>query len=341
MPDTTTRDIVVIGSSLGGIAALSELAAQLTPDLPAAVFIAQHVAADSPAELSRILARAGALPAVTAEDGMAIETGRIYVAPPDRHMLLTPAGVRVVFGPRENRSRPAVDPLFRTAAAYYRNRVVGLILTGLQDDGASGLLAVRRCGGIAVVQAPDDAEHSEMPRRALETVEAHHQAPLAGIGDLIGQLVRESPAEPPPVPEAILLEARLTEKAMGIEDWHALPGAPTTFTCPDCAGPIREIEPAPTRRYRCAVGHAFSAEAMINGQEHAVEEALWVALQTLRERARMLEVMARDERALGRVRSADAFDARARETTRHEAAIRALLARDAGEAGGTGPIPVG
>lgn len=156
-------DVIVIGSSMGGIEALSSLVRQLPADLPASVVVVQHSSEESPGLLSEILARAGALPAVTAEDRMALEHGRIYVAPPDHHLLLTEDGLRVVFGPRENRVRPAIDPLFRTAAVNYRSRVIGVILTGLLGDGASGLLAVRRCGGTAVVQAPDDAATPRCP----------------------------------------------------------------------------------------------------------------------------------------------------------------------------------
>ena len=152
-----TRDIVVVGSSMGGIEALSALAGQLPEVLPAAVFIVQHTSAESPGLLGDILSQRGPLPAVMAEEGMAIERGRIYVAPPNRHMLATADGIRVTFGPRENRSRPAIDPLFRTAAVNYRSRVIGVVLTGLLGDGAAGLLAVHRCGGLALVQAPDDA----------------------------------------------------------------------------------------------------------------------------------------------------------------------------------------
>lgn len=322
-----TRDIIVVGASMGGVDALSELAGQLPADLPAAVLVVQHTSAESPGLLGEILSQRGALPAVIAEDRMPLENGRIYVAPPDRHMLLTEEGLRVVYGPRENRARPAIDPLFRTAAVHCRSRVIGVVLTGLLGDGAAGLSAVHRCGGAAVVQSPDDAACPEMPRRALEAVPTARQVPLAELGTMLARLTAEAAPESPPVPKALRIEARLTERAMANDDWGEVPSRPTDFTCPECSGAIREIEDEPLVRYRCRVGHAYSADDLVAAKERGTEDALWLALQTLQEQAQMLETLAGEDRHRGWARNAAGYEERAREMRDAAERLRELVAK--------------
>jgi two-component system chemotaxis response regulator CheB len=319
------RDIVVIGSSMGGIEALSSMAGQLPAGLPAAVLVVQHTSPDSPRLLGQILSDRGPLPAFIAEDGMPIERGRIYIAPPNRHMLATADGIRITFGPRENRSRPAIDPLFRTAAVNFRSRVIGVVLTGLLGDGAAGLLAVKRCGGMPMVQSPYDAEFADMPRRALDLVVDAQKFALLDLGVSLIRHCGEPAPEPPEVPEALLIETRLTERDMGMEDWGKVPSRPTSFTCPECKGAIHEIHEDGLTRYRCRVGHAYSTHDLLGDKAKAVEESLWVALQTLEERAQMLEAMASDDRRRGWHRGASSYDERARETRVHADRLRGLL----------------
>lgn len=319
------RDVLVIGASMGGVEALTALVGALPADLPARVLVVQHTAEHSPGLLGEILDRAGPLRAATAEDGEALEHGRIYVAPPGRHLLVTERGVRVVFGPRENRARPAIDPLFRTAAVHCRSRVVGVVLTGLLGDGAAGLLAVHRCGGVAVVQAPDDAAYPEMPRRALAAVPDARQATLAELGPLLARLAAEPAPEPPPVPEGLRIEARLTQRAMQSEDWQEVPSHATDYTSPECSGAIREIEDEPVRRYRCRVGHAYSADDLVAAKGEGVEETLWVAMQTLQERGQMLEAMAEEDRHRGWTRTAAGYEERARESRAAAERLRELI----------------
>lgn len=321
------RDIIVIGSSLGGIEALSALARDLPAELPAAILVVQHRSEDASDMLAYLLERRGPLPAVIAEHGMELRRGQIYVAPPGRHMLLSRRGIAVAFGPRENRCRPAIDPLFRTAAANYRSRVIGVILTGLLDDGAAGLQAVQRCGGVAVVQAPEDAAFPEMPRQALLTVKGARTVKLAELAPLLVRLTGEPAPQPPPVPEVLRIEAELTEDAMKDEDWEAVPGRRTEFTCPECNGAIREIEEDGILRYRCRVGHAYTHESLVAAKDDAVEDALWLALQTLQERTQMLERMAREDEARDRPRSALSFRERAREAEQHAQRLREFIAR--------------
>lgn len=320
------RDLIVVGASMGGIEALSTLAAGLPTDLPAAVLVVQHLSETSPGVLSDILDRRGPLPAVTAGDQMPLERGRMYVAPPGRHLLVGKGGtMRVVFGPRENRTRPAIDPLFRTAAVHCRSQVIGVVLTGLLSDGAAGLYAVARCGGVPVVQAPDDAAFPAMPRHALERVPDARTVTVRELAPLLTRLSREPAPPPPDVPETLETEVRLTERAMRNDDWFQVPGRPTNFTCPECVGAIQEIEEGGQRRYRCRVGHAYSAEDLLGDKAQRVEDTLWVALQTLQERVEMLATMARDDRARGRTLSAARYEESARETATHVERLRELL----------------
>lgn len=308
-----TRDIIVIGASMGGVEALSALAGLLPADLPAAIFVVQHTSSQSPGLLGEILNARGPLPAGVAEDRMRIEHGHIYVAPPDRHLLITEDGLRVVYGPRENRVRPAIDPLFRTAAVHCRSRVIGVVLTGLLGDGAAGLHAVHRCGGIAVVQRPSEAPYPDMPNRALAAVPTAIQATLGELGSLLARLAAQEAPPPPPVPEALRIEARLTERAMAHDDWGDVPSRSTDFTCPECNGAIREIEGEPTRRFRCRVGHAYSADDFVASKQTGVEEALWLALQTLQEQVQVLDTLATEDRRRGWERNAAGYEQRARE----------------------------
>ena len=327
MKRTRARDVVVVGASMGGVDALSKLAAALPADLPATLLVVQHSAAESPGLLAGILDRRGPLRALMAEDGMEPLRGHIYVAPPNRHLLLGGDRIRVMYGPRENRSRPAIDPLFRTAAVHCRTRVIGVVLTGLLDDGAAGLLAVEHCGGLALVQSPDDAAHPEMPRRALATVERARPVTLAELGPLLARLVHEPAPEPPPVPEGLRIEVLLTERAMKNDDWNQVPSHSTDFTCPECSGALREVDEEGIRRFRCRVGHAYSMDSLVAAKDDAVEEAFWLALQTLQERAQMLRSLADADRERGWARSASGFEERAREASGHADRLRDFISR--------------
>lgn len=325
MDNEHTRDVVVVGSSAGGVEALPRLIAGLPLDFQASVLIVQHLSEESPGVLASLLARHTSLPVTTADDGMPLAPNRIYVAPPARHMLVTRGAVSVVFGPRENRSRPAVDALFRTAAVHYGSRVIGVILTGMLGDGASGLSAVERCGGVAIVQSPDDARFPEMPRRALDRVPSALSLPLDEIPRRLDQLTREPAGPSPDVPDSLRLEVTLTERGLPEADWNVVPGAPSRFTCPECSGALQCVDEGEVRRYRCRVGHAFSAADLVTEKTAALENSLWVALQTLEERAEMLREMESSDRLRGRDSTASGFARRADEASRHAALIRETL----------------
>ena len=323
------HDIIVIGASAGGVEALKEVAASLPADLPAAVFAVLHQSPDAPGMLGKILDRSGPLPAGLASDGEAVEHGRIYVAPPDHHLLVKEGQVVLGRGPRENRSRPAIDPTFRSAAVAYGSRVVGVILTGYLDDGASGLAAVERCGGVTVVQDPEDAAYPDMPESALRAVAPgngpDHIVPLAEVGALLSRLAHTEPGEAVAPPQDIAIEARIAERAMSDIPAEEAMGDQVPVGCPDCGGPLWEVKEDRVKRFRCHVGHAYTERALVADQDDAVERALWAALRTLEERANMLESMARREHDAGRSASGRTYDERAAESREHVAHLRELL----------------
>lgn len=281
-----THDIVVLGASAGGIETCGRLLDRLPADLPAAILIVQHLHPEQPSMLDQILGRFTALPVRFAEDGEAIHPGQVYIAPRDNHLLVAPGHVRVVRGPRENRHRPAVDPLFRSAAWTYGPRVVGVVLSGTLDDGASGLWAIRSCGGVTVVQDPADAKHAEMPLSALMTLNVDHTLPVPEIAELLQRLAREPVATTTrPLPAEDLgfeVSVATREKDTNSEDMRKL-GQPSGFTCPTCHGPLWELNEGELTMFRCHIGHAFGPDSLQEAQAEDVEVALESALRALEE----------------------------------------------------------
>ena len=312
--------VVVVGASLGGVDALQQLAAALPAGFPAAVLVVQHTAPNGPGLLGGILDAAGPLPAATATDGEPLRAGTIRVAPPDRHLVVRGIHLRLTRGARENRSRPSLDPLFRSAAVAYGSRVVGVVLTGLLNDGAAGLRAVQRCGGRTVVQSPGDAAHAGMPLSALAAVTPDHTVPLADVGPLLQHLVTMPTTPSPPPPDDLVLEARLADPgATSVAEADAW-GTHAPLTCPECGGTLWERPDGPLLRYRCHTGHAYTAQALVAEQDESIEQTLWAALRVLVERAAALDALARAERADGRVAVAEQVEARA--VASHEQAQR-------------------
>lgn len=286
------HDIIVAGASAGGIEALQQLVAGLPPDLPASLLLVVHVSTHSPSLLAPILDRAGPLPALVPQDGAVMRRSHIYVAPPDHHLIADGKHLRVVRGPKENRHRPAIDPLFRSAAWAYGPRVVGVILTGMLDDGTAGLWAVKSCGGVAVVQDPETAPYPDMPRSALRNVDADHVLPVEEIPSLLVELARQSvQARRARGSDALKTEIEFAMTEHDIKDMAAL-GKPTPFTCPSCHGALWELQEGELVRYRCHVGHAFGADSLLAEQSADLEEALYSALRTLEEKAALLRRLA-------------------------------------------------
>jgi len=323
------HDIIVIGASAGGVEALTQLVAALPENLPAAVFIVLHIPAEGTSVLPRILNRAGPLHAVHPIDGQAIQKGHLYVAPPDQHLLLKPGYIHLTRGPRENGHRPAVDPLFRSAARAYASRVIGVVLSGALDDGTAGMVAVKMRGGICVVQDPNDALYPGMPQSAIDNVAVDYIVPIAQMGNMLFQLSQTPTSDdvetPLPESELIAVEidmAELDEDAMQEEE-H--PGKPSVYGCPECGGTLWEIQEGELFRYRCRIGHAYSAQTLLAEQSEALEEALWVALRALEESASLANHMAERAAKRGSKHSAEQFSEQAKEARDRAEIVRQAL----------------
>jgi two-component system, chemotaxis family, protein-glutamate methylesterase/glutaminase len=292
-PMSTTHDIVVVGTSAGGVEALKILVGGLPKSLAAAVLIVMHTSPEGPYFLPDILGRAGSLQVSKPREGDLIERGNIYIAPPGHHLLVKGERINLSKGPKENRSRPAIDPLFRTAAIAYGPRVVGVILTGMLDDGTAGLSAVKERGGIAVVQNPEDALYSSMPQSAIRHVRCDYVLPVSEIASLLTRLASEpaGASENKPVTRLMEVESRFVEmETMSMKDMDAI-GTHAGVSCPECHGPIWKLEDGTLQRYRCHVGHAYTAQSMVAGQIEAQEIHLWQALRLMKERVSLIEEM--------------------------------------------------
>jgi two-component system chemotaxis response regulator CheB len=324
------HDIVVIGASAGGVDAVSRVVKRLPADLDAAVFVVLHISPSRVSALPAILDREGPLPAAQAEDGGPIQPGRIYVAAPDRHLIVRPRHMSLVNGPRENRVRPAVDSLFRSAAVAFPGRTIGVVLTGNLDDGAAGLAAIKRCGGLAVVQDPAEALSPSMPRSAIEATEVDHVVPVDEIGALVARLTAAPAVNGAAVPKDLLAEVA---SSLGLGEAVPVPvdrtnlgiNLPATLGCPECGGGLNHVQNSNIPRYRCQVGHAFSARALLDALGDELERALWAALRTLEERVSILDVLSRDQAARDRQLSSQQYRDRAEELRGYVDRIRDLL----------------
>lgn len=327
------RNLIVVGASAGGVEALRTLVAALSPDLPAAVLVVLHVPAYGGSVLPAILRRAGRLPARHPSAQESLRSGEIIVAPPDQHLLVDDSLVRLSRGPRENGHRPAVDVLFRSAARAAGRRVIGVVLSGVLDDGTAGLAAIAARGGATVVQDPTDALYPGMPKNAIEHVDVEHVLPVDEIAKLLSRLCEEEiegpEAPPPPIMEVEADLAMMDDDAM---DEPARPGEPSGFSCPDCNGVLYEIRDGRIMRYRCRVGHAWSAQSLLGEQNQQLEGALWMALRGLEEKAALARTMRARAAERGNPMTAQRFTEQAEEATRAAKLIRSMLERSVGSA---------
>jgi two-component system, chemotaxis family, protein-glutamate methylesterase/glutaminase len=329
------QDIVVVGASAGGVEALITLAKTLPAELPAAVLMVLHVP-QTGSMLPTLLSRAGPLPARHPADREPLKAGQIYVAPPDQHMLVHDGCVRLSRGPRENRYRPAVDPLFRSAARWYGSRVIGVILTGSLDDGTAGMLAIKQHGGRTVVQDPEDAMFPSMPKSALASVAIDHVAPLPALGDLLTRLVDHPPAaaaraatsQELPVPDPELqLETEIAESVSARGDAPTYVGKPSGFACPECHGTLWELNDGELVRFRCRVGHAFAPQSLSVAMSDQIDEALWVVLRSLRESAALSVQLAAGAERCNMPELATNYRERAREARQRATLVEQILQR--------------
>jgi two-component system chemotaxis response regulator CheB len=323
--------LIVIGASAGGVPALIKLAAGLPTDLPAAVLAVLHVG-NRPSVLPRLLAEKSHLAIAHARQGETIQPACVRIAPPDHHLVVVDGQMQLSRGPKENYSRPAIDPLFRSAALAYGPSTIGVVLTGGLDDGTAGLQAIKQCGGIAVVQDPRDAFAPSMPESALKHVSVDHCLPLGSIPALLAKLSSERVDLPATAADEGLLHAQALFLGQGSAMDHlSAIGKPSPFACPECHGGLWEVSDTSPTQYRCHTGHGFTARSLDHALETAADEANWNALRALQERQIFLAEMAlRDSGGRG---TATAFDAVVQELRRKGDALREMLERPADEPG--------
>ena len=319
---TAPRDIVVVGGSAGSLEPLKTLVSQLPGNLAASLLVVVHIPSDGASILPEILKSAGQLPALHPADGQRIEPGVIYIAPSDHHLLVEDGHVKVTRGPRENRHRPAIDPLFRTAARSYGSRVVGIVLSGLLDDGAAGLMAIRMRGGLGVVQDPVEASYPEMPAHALQYSGADCVLRVNEMANLLVNVSQEQPRGKSSRVEGSVpnrnVEDRADLEGSGNKEKE---GTPSPFACPECHGVLWEVKEGELLRFRCRVGHAYTANALRAAMSEATEDALWAAMRALEEKAALMRRLA----PRSATRLAGAYEEEAQAYDKHAESIRGIL----------------
>lgn len=312
---------VAVGASAGGIEALRHFVAELPGDFPGIVLVVVHIAPLGTSVLPQILARAGELPACHPADGDVLEGGHIYIAPPDRHLLVDAGYARLGSGPKRNGHRPAIDLLFETAATAWGDGVAGVVLSGLLDDGTAGLIHIKRRGGLALVQDPEEALYEMMPRNAIEFARPDLVATAGELAVAVAAMAEGPPPAPVPAPDDVSPHVEVDRGASDAPQ----PGASTGLTCPECNGGIWEIVDEGVSRYRCRVGHEYSAESFIVSQGDRVEAALWTALRALEERAAVHRRLADRHRLRGLEQFGVRYERRADEAVSHAVVLRDLI----------------
>jgi two-component system, chemotaxis family, protein-glutamate methylesterase/glutaminase len=316
-------DIIVVGASAGGIEALRTLIGALPADLSASLFIVVHTSPEAPSLLADILNASGKLPVTNATDGERIQKGRIYVAPPDRHLLVEPNRVRVTRGPKENRFRPAIDPLFRSAAQTYGPRVVGIILTGYMDDGTAGLWTVKQLGGTAIVQDPADALVPFMPLSALTHVKVDYCVPLEEIAPLLVSLTTEAVEVEGEieVPKEVEIEINIAKEQKALDAGVLQLGEPSNYACPECHGVLLQMKDGTLFRFRCHTGHAYSVESLLADITEKMDDALWNSIRAFEEGELFMRHMA-EHLSHGEGSHSESFLKRAEEAKRRANLMR-------------------
>jgi len=326
------HDLIVIGGSAGSIDALDTIIRDLPADLPAAVCIVVHTAPYLPSHLAAVLQRASRLEVMPAQQGAVLQRGMVYVAAPDQHLLIEPGRLRLARGPKENRTRPAVDPLFRSAALHYGVRVIGVVLSGALDDGTPGLWTIKDRGGITVVQDPSDALVPSMPMNALANVEVDYVTPTRDIAALLIDLVNRPVASREAAPSGDTADLEREIAIAGLDEdahWRSERyGIPSRFACPDCGGVLwLSTEDGPLA-LRCEVGHAYSAGTLAELQTEEVERALWAAVRALEDKAELAALRAAGARDRAQEDVARRLVVQREASQAHAAAIREVLRLD-------------
>jgi len=289
--------VVVIGTSAGGLNALIKLISQLQDNFEAPILVVQHISADATGNvLLDSLNKQSNLKCAHAVNGTKLAPGHLYLAPSDHHLMIDEdEHILVTKGAQENRSRPAIDPLFRSAAIVFKNNVIGIILTGYLDDGTAGMIAIKRCGGVCIVQDPKDAEYPDMPQNALNQVKIDYCLPIAEMGGLLYQLIARKPGPLKTIPNDIIIEAKIAKRVLSdLPSVNAL-GEQVPFNCPGCGGVLWKVDKGPSMRYRCHTGHAYTSTTLVAEQTMKIEETMWTALRMFEERKNLLTTIAKEQ----------------------------------------------
>lgn len=318
--------IVVVGTSAGGMKALKTLVEQLPKDFPAPILIVQHISADATGDaLLNSLNKIGKLKCIHAKQGNHIESGYIYFAPSDHHLMVEKDGsLLVTKGAQENRSRPAIDPLFRSAAASFGNKTIGILLTGYLDDGTAGIITIQRCGGISIIQDPADADYPDMPTNALNQMKPDYCVPITEMGGILSTLMIRKSTKQLTIPEDIVKEVKIAQRVLSdLPSVNSL-GEQVPFNCPGCGGVLWKMDKGSALRYRCHTGHSYTAAALLAEQTEKIEETMWTALRMFEERKNLLTTIANGQKGA----MAHSANERAKMSQVHIDRIRAILLTD-------------
>jgi two-component system, chemotaxis family, protein-glutamate methylesterase/glutaminase len=318
------QHLIAIGGSTGAIQVLRDVLGRLPGDLAAPVLVTVHVGAHGRDLLAAILDGEASLAVTTASEGEKALPGRVYVAPADRHLLVIDGVLRLGRGPRENLSRPAIDAMFRSVAANSGSGAIGLLLTGRLNDGASGLAAIKQCGGTTAVQDPHDSEEPEMPMGGLRASEVDFRAPVPGLADLLVHLASRSLGPPIVVPDALALEVEIALGRPSDAAMMSKIGVPVPLSCPSCGGVLSQV-PGPPLRFRCQIGHGFTGEVLDHEQDCRLKGAIGAALRIVDERVTLIDRMAEDARQAGRTGSQEDYQERALELRTQSETLRTAL----------------
>ncbi|EOR95058.1 Chemotaxis response regulator protein-glutamate methylesterase CheB [Arcticibacter svalbardensis MN12-7] len=292
------KHVVVVGTSAGGLSALIKLTSQMQKDFDAPILVVQHISADATGNvLLEALRKNSNLICEHAINGTKLQSGHLYLAPSDHHLMIADdEKMLVTKGAMENRSRPAIDPLFRSAAVAFGNRTIGVLLTGYLDDGTAGLTVIKKCGGICIVQDPAEADYPDMPQNALNQIKIDYCLPIAQMGVLLSKLLSRKPGKRKPIPLDISIEADIAMRVLSdLPSVNAL-GKQVPFNCPGCGGVLWLMNKSSSLRYRCHTGHAYTAASLLAEQSKKIEETMWTALRMFEERKNLLTTIAEKEK---------------------------------------------
>lgn len=319
--------IITVGASAGGMNALSELVAQFTEDMEVAVFIVMHLSRASISDfLSNRLQPHTSFQCKVAQEGGNIEKGHIYIAASNKHLLVKKNKIILGQGPEENRWRPSIDVLFRSAAAAFSTRVIGIILTGSLDDGTTGMSAIKRSGGTCIVQDPNEAEYPDMPLSVLDNMEVDYCIPLAKMGGAIFDIIQTEP-ESIAAPPDVIIESVIAERVVVDYENVKKLGEKSIYACPDCGGGLWYItkENGKPNRYRCHIGHSYSEKDLVVKQGEILESTLWTALRIMEERRNLLMKMETDHQKKGLSQMATSYREKGKEIQFHVDKMKEIL----------------